>query len=131
MPSIGHHLHRLFQSNARRERRTYNRQYCCIINYLVTREGARLRKYSGTLDHPKNSDKQGATINAFQYFVYLYSKKTLVLADIQGALNSQLLNSSRSITLSIASESHSRLSQKAVLFDLMSHTANRCVQCNW
>ncbi|KAK6971897.1 kinase-like domain-containing protein [Favolaschia claudopus] len=49
----------------------------------------------------------GATINAFQHFVYLYSKKTLVLADIQ------------------ASESRSRLCQNAVLFDLMSHTANR------
>ncbi|KAK6966862.1 hypothetical protein R3P38DRAFT_3245311 [Favolaschia claudopus] len=41
------------------------------------------------------------TINTFQHFVYLYSKKTLVLADIK------------------ASESHSRLSQNAVLFDLM------------
>ncbi|KAK7007171.1 kinase-like domain-containing protein [Favolaschia claudopus] len=79
------------------------------ITWLLERErgDVQLRKYSGTLDHPKYSDKQGATINAFQHFVYLYSKKTLVLADIQ------------------ASESHSRLSQNAVLFDLMSHTANR------
>ncbi|KAK6988971.1 kinase-like domain-containing protein, partial [Favolaschia claudopus] len=80
------------------------------ITWLLERErgDVQLRKYSGTLDHPKYSDKQGATINAFQHFVYLYSKKTLVLADIQGALNSQL-----------------RMSQNAVLFDLMSHTANR------
>ncbi|KAK7029089.1 kinase-like protein [Favolaschia claudopus] len=79
------------------------------ITWLLERErgDVQLRKNSGTLDHPKYSDKQGATINAFQHFVYLYSKKTLVLADIQ------------------ASESHSLLSQKAVLFDLMSHTADR------
>ncbi|KAK7001181.1 hypothetical protein R3P38DRAFT_2559316, partial [Favolaschia claudopus] len=99
------------------------------ITWLLERErgDVQLRKYSGTLDHPKYSDKQGATINAFQHFVYLYSKKTLVLADIQGALNSQLRSLNRSNALSIASESHSRLSQNAVLFDLMSHTANRCV----
>ncbi|KAF8131324.1 kinase-like domain-containing protein, partial [Mycena galopus ATCC 62051] len=62
------------------------------------------RKYSGTLEHPRYSDKQGATINAFQHFVYLNSNKSLVLADIQ------------------ASESHNSASKASVLFDLMSHT---------
>ncbi|KAJ7796448.1 kinase-like domain-containing protein, partial [Mycena olivaceomarginata] len=47
------------------------------------RGNVQLRKYSGTLDHPRYSDKQGATINAFQHFSYLYSNNTLVLADIQ------------------------------------------------
>ncbi|KAK7014639.1 kinase-like protein, partial [Favolaschia claudopus] len=76
------------------------------ITWLLERErgDVQLRKYSGTLDHPKYSDKQGATINAFQHFVYFLN---------------------RSNALSIASESHSRLIQIAVLFDLMSHTANR------
>ncbi|KAJ7862260.1 kinase-like domain-containing protein [Mycena olivaceomarginata] len=68
------------------------------------RGNVQLRKYSGTLDHPRYSDKQGATINAFQHFSYLYSNNTLVLADIQ------------------ASESHNPLSKASILFDLMSHT---------
>ncbi|KAJ7692019.1 kinase-like domain-containing protein [Mycena olivaceomarginata] len=68
------------------------------------RGNVQLRKYSGTLDHPRYSDKQGATINTFQHFSYLYSNNTLVLADIQ------------------ASESHNPLSKASILFDLMSHT---------
>ncbi|KAJ7455205.1 kinase-like domain-containing protein [Mycena galericulata] len=68
------------------------------------RGNVQLRKYSGTLDHPRYSDKQGATINAFQHFSYLYSNNTLVLADIQ------------------ASESHNPLSKASILFDIMSHT---------
>ncbi|KAK6975008.1 hypothetical protein R3P38DRAFT_2582969, partial [Favolaschia claudopus] len=56
------------------------------ITWLIERErgDVQLRKYSGTLDHPSYSDKQGATINLFQHYVYLFSRKTLVLADIQG-----------------------------------------------
>ncbi|KAJ7799065.1 kinase-like domain-containing protein [Mycena olivaceomarginata] len=72
--------------------------------YIFQRGNVQLRKYSGTLDHPRYSDKQGATINAFQHFSYLYSNNTLVLADIQ------------------ASESHNPLSKASILFDLMSHT---------
>ncbi|KAJ7818140.1 kinase-like domain-containing protein, partial [Mycena leptocephala] len=67
------------------------------------RGNVQLRKYSGTLEHPRYSDKQGATINVFQHFSYLFSNKTLVLADIQGKA---------CFNFSIAS----------VLFDLMSHT---------
>ncbi|KAK7059339.1 hypothetical protein R3P38DRAFT_2496092, partial [Favolaschia claudopus] len=54
------------------------------ITWLLERErgDVELGKYSGTLDHPRYSDKQGATINAFQHFTYLYSNETLVLADI-------------------------------------------------
>ncbi|KAK7001184.1 kinase-like protein [Favolaschia claudopus] len=78
------------------------------ITWLIERErgDVQLRKYSGTLDHPRYSDKQGATINLFQHYVYLFSHKTLVLADIQ------------------ASESHDRRSHTSILFDLMSHTVN-------
>lgn len=42
------------------------------------------RKYSGTLEHPRHTDKQGSTINALQHFAYLNSNKSLILADIQG-----------------------------------------------
>jgi hypothetical protein len=56
------------------------------VTWLLERErgNVQLRKYSGTLDHPRYSDKQGATINVFQHFSYLFSNKALVLADIQG-----------------------------------------------
>ncbi|KAJ7266658.1 hypothetical protein C8J57DRAFT_1229222 [Mycena rebaudengoi] len=58
------------------------------ITWLLEPErgNVQLRKYSGTLDHPRYSDKQGATINAFQHFSYCFSNNTLVLADIQGSL---------------------------------------------
>ncbi|KAK7012540.1 kinase-like domain-containing protein, partial [Favolaschia claudopus] len=60
-----------------------------LITWLLARErgDVELRKYSGTLDHPRYSDKQGTTINAFQHFTYIYSNETLVLADIQGKSN--------------------------------------------
>ncbi|KAF8133559.1 kinase-like domain-containing protein, partial [Mycena galopus ATCC 62051] len=76
------------------------------ITWLLEPErgNVQFRKYSGTLEHPRHSDKQGATINAFQHFVYINSNKSLVLADIQ------------------ASESHDSASKASVLFDLMSHT---------
>ncbi|KAJ7797900.1 kinase-like domain-containing protein, partial [Mycena olivaceomarginata] len=69
------------------------------ITWLLEPErgNVQLRKYSGTLEHPRYSDKQGAMINAFQHFIYLNSNKSLVLADIQA-------------------------SKASVLFDLMSHT---------
>ncbi|KAJ7785412.1 hypothetical protein B0H14DRAFT_2630575 [Mycena olivaceomarginata] len=76
------------------------------ITWLLEPErgNVQFRKYSGTLEHPRYSDKQGATINAFQHFVYINSDKSLVLADIQ------------------ASESHNSAGKASVLFDLMSHT---------
>ncbi|KAJ6463929.1 kinase-like domain-containing protein [Mycena sanguinolenta] len=81
----------------------------CLISSVtwlleLERGNIEFRKYSGTLEHPRYTDKQGATINAFQHFTYLESKKTLVLADIQ------------------SSESHNPSTKTSVLFDLMSHT---------
>ncbi|KAJ7924823.1 hypothetical protein B0H13DRAFT_1560874, partial [Mycena leptocephala] len=74
--------------------------------WLLERErsNVQLRKYSGTLDHPRYSDKQGAATNVFQHFSYLLSNKTPFLADIQ------------------ASESHNPSSKASVLFNLMSNT---------
>jgi hypothetical protein len=43
-----------------------------------------VRKFSGTLVHPSRTDKLGLTLSAFAHFVYKYSGKELVLADIQG-----------------------------------------------
>ncbi|KAJ7849499.1 kinase-like domain-containing protein [Mycena olivaceomarginata] len=76
------------------------------ITWLLEPErgNVQFRKYSGTLEHPRYSDKQGATINAFQHLVYLNSNKSLVLADIQ------------------TSKSHNSASKASVLFDLISHT---------
>lgn len=43
-----------------------------------------VRKFSGTLVHPSRPDKLGQTLSAFAHFVYEYSGKELVFADIQG-----------------------------------------------
>ncbi|KAJ7939256.1 hypothetical protein B0H13DRAFT_1850988 [Mycena leptocephala] len=53
------------------------------VTWLPERErsNVQLRKYSGTLDHPRYSDKQGATTNVFQHFSYFFSNKTLVLTS--------------------------------------------------
>ncbi|KAJ7902868.1 hypothetical protein B0H14DRAFT_2555344 [Mycena olivaceomarginata] len=55
------------------------------VTWLLERERGNVdfRKYSGTLEHPRHTDKQGATINAFQHFTYLNSNKSLLLTDIQ------------------------------------------------
>ncbi|KAJ7788029.1 kinase-like domain-containing protein [Mycena olivaceomarginata] len=76
------------------------------VTWLLERERGNVdfRKYSGTLEHPRHTDKQGATINAFQHFTYLNSNKSLLLADIQ------------------SSESHDPSTKASILFDLMSHT---------
>ncbi|KAJ7797566.1 kinase-like domain-containing protein, partial [Mycena olivaceomarginata] len=76
------------------------------VTWLLERERGNVdfRKYSGTLEHPRHTDKQGATINAFQHFTYLNSNKNLLLADIQ------------------SSESHDPSTKASILFDLMSHT---------
>ncbi|KAJ6562977.1 kinase-like domain-containing protein, partial [Mycena sp. CBHHK59/15] len=68
------------------------------------RGNVQFRKFSGTLEHPRYTDKQGATINVFQHFTYINSNKALVLADIQ------------------SSESHDASQKSSILFDLMSHT---------
>ncbi|KAJ7508148.1 kinase-like domain-containing protein [Mycena galericulata] len=68
------------------------------------RGNVQFRKYSGNLEHPRYTDKQGATINAFQHFTYINSNKSLVIADIQ------------------SSENHDPSNKASVLFDLMSHT---------
>ncbi|KAF8886423.1 kinase-like domain-containing protein [Gymnopilus junonius] len=44
-----------------------------------------VRKFSGTLVHPTRRDKLGQTLSAFTHFVYEYSGKELVFADIQGS----------------------------------------------
>ncbi len=41
-------------------------------------------RFSGTLNHPSHFDKTGLTIVAFAHYVYCYTKKNMVLADIQG-----------------------------------------------
>ncbi|KAJ7239857.1 kinase-like domain-containing protein [Mycena rebaudengoi] len=80
-----------------------------LLRMLVGRQGAKISDIGGlqrmgTLEHPRYTDKQGATINAFQHFTYINSNKSLVLADIQ------------------SSESHAASQKSSILFDLMSHT---------
>jgi hypothetical protein len=63
-----------------------NNKVISSVAWLLERERSNIqfRKYSGTLEHPRYTDKQGVTINVFQHFTYLNSNKTFVLADIQG-----------------------------------------------
>jgi hypothetical protein len=78
-----------------------NNNVISSITWLLEPErgNVQFRKYSGTLEHPRYSDKQGAMINAFQHFIYLNSNKSLVLADIQGQLAiSHAQNDSNSIS---------------------------------
>ncbi|KAK6987837.1 hypothetical protein R3P38DRAFT_3374399 [Favolaschia claudopus] len=106
--------HYLTLSDAEKDETTSGTAVISSITWLLERErgDVELRKYSGTLDHPRYSDKQGAT------FTYLYSNETLVLADIQGKSNIFT-----PLYLHRSSESHDPKSQAAILFDLMSHTA--------
>jgi len=41
-------------------------------------------KFSGTMQHPSTNDKHGITIAAFAHFVFEFSTRKLVFADIQG-----------------------------------------------
>ena len=43
-----------------------------------------VQKFSSTLVHPSRPDKLGQTLAAFAHFVYEFSGKELVFADIQG-----------------------------------------------
>ncbi|KAJ7573246.1 hypothetical protein C8J56DRAFT_728404, partial [Mycena floridula] len=61
-------------------------------------------KHSGSLQHPQLTGRPGHTINAFQHFIYQFTQKTQVLADIQSS----------------ASWDHNNCSP--VRFDLMMHT---------
>ncbi|KAK7014633.1 hypothetical protein R3P38DRAFT_2544890, partial [Favolaschia claudopus] len=107
--------HYLTLSDAEKDEITSGTAVISSITWLLERErgDVELRKYSRTLDHPRYSDKQGATINAFQHFTYLYLifSRRCICTDVL-------------IHLPIpASESHDPKSQAAILFDLMSHTA--------
>lgn len=50
-----------------------------------------VRKFSGTLVHPSRADKLGQTFSAFAHFVDECSGKELVLADIQGHFNTEII----------------------------------------
>lgn len=53
--------------------------------WLVKEKHAQsMTRYSGTLCHPSHIDKTGFTIVAFAHYLYNYTKKNTVLADIQG-----------------------------------------------
>ncbi|KAJ7580004.1 kinase-like domain-containing protein [Mycena floridula] len=75
------------------------------ITWLLEPErSTRTKRYSGTNEHLTHNTKDGSTINAFQHFVYLYSQKGLVFADIQ------------------TSPSGDPANLADVLFDVMTHT---------
>ncbi|KAJ7802342.1 hypothetical protein B0H14DRAFT_2385585, partial [Mycena olivaceomarginata] len=77
------------------------------VTWLLKRErgNVQFRKFSGTLEHPRYTYKQGATINVFQHFIYINSNKALVLADIHYEVCP-----------------HDASQKASILFDLMSHT---------
>ncbi|KAJ7926924.1 kinase-like domain-containing protein, partial [Mycena leptocephala] len=78
------------------------------LTWLVERKRpSTVIKFSGTLvHHSHRRDLRSATISAFAHFVFGYSKRTLVVADLQG-------------TPCLV-----RNNDGLVLFDLMTHTAD-------
>ncbi|KAJ7765998.1 hypothetical protein B0H14DRAFT_2403005, partial [Mycena olivaceomarginata] len=111
------------------------------VTWLLERErgNVQFRKYSGTLDHPRHNDKQGATINVFQHFSYFGSNKTLVLADIQqpssliscltqllGAHNSSVLYSVSSFPSDTGAGDHGEAGIKS--FVDQHRCGQRCIQ---
>jgi hypothetical protein len=56
------------------------------LTWLVERKrSSTVTKFSGTLvHHSHRRDLRSATISAFAHFVFGYSKRTLVVADLQG-----------------------------------------------
>ncbi|KAJ6611239.1 kinase-like domain-containing protein, partial [Mycena sp. CBHHK59/15] len=55
-----------------------------IVWLLEPSRGSAIERWSGTLRHPNHENKPGQTIDAFMHFSYVYSRQTLVFADIQG-----------------------------------------------
>ncbi|KAJ7327592.1 kinase-like domain-containing protein [Mycena albidolilacea] len=78
------------------------------LTWLVERKRpSTVIKFSGTLvHHSHRRDLRSATISAFAHFVFGYSKRTLVVADLQG-------------TPCLV-----RNNDGLILFDLMTHTAD-------
>ncbi|KAJ7708009.1 hypothetical protein B0H14DRAFT_3172661 [Mycena olivaceomarginata] len=78
------------------------------LTWLVERKhSSTVTKFSGTLvHHSHRRDLRSATISAFAHFVFGYSKRTLVVADLQG-------------TPSLV-----RNNEGFILFDLMTHTVD-------
>jgi hypothetical protein len=60
------------------------------------------------LEHSRYTNKQGATINAFQHFTYPESKKTPVLANIQCLFSTRTANDLRRTFKSLFSQSLTR-----------------------
>lgn len=83
-------------------------------------------KFTGTLTHTsKRSDRTSQTVYAFAHFAYVYSKRTTVLADLQGEY--PLCSSLPSFFLIMhTSGTPATVNGVAttVLFDIMSHTVD-------
>ncbi|KAJ6474249.1 hypothetical protein C8R45DRAFT_1077602 [Mycena sanguinolenta] len=64
-------------SDGEKDEIVINEHVVSSVTWLLEheRETVGFQKYSGTLEHPRHTDKQGATINAFQHFMYLNSNK--------------------------------------------------------
>ncbi|KAJ6459088.1 hypothetical protein C8R45DRAFT_942510 [Mycena sanguinolenta] len=71
-------------SDGEKDELVVNDHVVSSVTWLLERKQGTVdfQKYSGTLEHPRHTDKQGATINAFQHFTYLNSNKSLLLARI-------------------------------------------------
>jgi len=68
----------------------YDLQYPGTTNYttvawlLEPRCQKQFKKWTGTCEHPSYTNNMvGSVLTCFGHFVYLYSKKTVVLADVQ------------------------------------------------
>jgi hypothetical protein len=80
-------------------------------------------KFSRTLMHPTQNDKMGMTITAFAPYMYEFSNKTLIFADIQG-LNTYPTIWTHSQLLLSGSLTSMNNHDGVVLFDLMLHSVD-------
>ncbi|KAJ7588665.1 kinase-like domain-containing protein, partial [Mycena floridula] len=76
------------------------------ITWLIEPErgNSDFKRWTGTMETKTHQDKAGTTINAFEHFAYVYSRKQMVFADLQ------------------SSESWDPENRAPVLFDVMTHS---------
>ncbi|KAJ7300990.1 hypothetical protein DFH08DRAFT_724777, partial [Mycena albidolilacea] len=84
-------------------------------------------KFSGTLvHHTHRRDPHSATTSAFAHLVFGYSKRTLVVVDLQGNFVQYAFTS----LIHPGTPCLVRNNDGFILFDLITHTADGCVDQN-
>ena len=62
---------------------SFSEQDAGVVWLLEPERSVAMERWSGTMAHPSHTDKRGATLMAFVHFAYVYSRRTIVFADLQ------------------------------------------------